>query len=93
MPLVAHTELPTFQKLREEGETILAPDRASHQDIREMHIGLLNMMPDAALQATERQFFRLVSHDVGAWWAMHSTPNPCGIRPDCKIHTHSKYGS
>ncbi|MGZ8194446.1 MAG: homoserine O-succinyltransferase MetA [Methylosarcina sp.] len=60
MPLVAHTELPTFQRLREEGETILAPDRASHQDIREMHIGLLNIMPDAALEATERQFFRLV---------------------------------
>lgn len=60
MPLVAHTELPTFQRLREEGEEILAADRASHQDIREMHIGLLNIMPDAALEATERQFFRLV---------------------------------
>ncbi|MGZ8165164.1 MAG: homoserine O-succinyltransferase MetA [Methylobacter sp.] len=60
MPLVAHTDLPTFQRLREEGEEILAPDRASNQDIREMHIGLLNMMPDAALEATERQFFRLV---------------------------------
>jgi len=33
---------------------------ALHQDIREMHVGLLNMMPDAALAATERQFFRLV---------------------------------
>jgi homoserine O-succinyltransferase len=31
-----------------------------HQDIRELHIGLCNMMPDAALAATERQFFRLV---------------------------------
>jgi homoserine O-succinyltransferase len=60
MPLVAHTDLPTFQRLREEGEEILDPDRASNQDIREMHIGLLNMMPDAALEATERQFFRLV---------------------------------
>ena len=30
------------------------------QDIRELHIGFLNMMPDAALQATERQFIRLV---------------------------------
>ncbi len=60
MPLVAHTDLPTFQRLKEEGEIILNPDRASHQDIREMHIGLLNMMPDAALEATERQFFRLV---------------------------------
>jgi homoserine O-succinyltransferase/O-acetyltransferase len=60
MPLVAHTQLPTFKRLQEEGEEILTPQRASHQDIREMHIGLLNMMPDAALEATERQFFRLV---------------------------------
>lgn len=61
MPIVAHTELPTFARLRAEGQTILDPDRALHQDIRELHIGLLNMMPDAALAATERQFFRLVN--------------------------------
>lgn len=60
MPLVAHSDLPTFQRLKEEGQTILAPDRAAHQDIRELHLGLLNMMPDAALAATERQFLRLV---------------------------------
>ncbi len=60
MPIVAHTDLPTFQRLREEGEEILSADRASHQDIREIHIGLLNMMPDTAIEATERQFFRLV---------------------------------
>ena len=60
MPLVAHIDLPTFNRLRDEGEEILASDRASTQDIRELHIGLLNMMPDAALEATERQFFRLV---------------------------------
>jgi len=60
MPLVAHTELPTFDRLREEGQHILSPDHAAHQDIRELHIGLLNMMPDAALAATERQFFRLL---------------------------------
>lgn len=60
MPLVAHTPLPTFQRLREEGQIVLSPGEAIHQDIRELHIGLLNMMPDAALEATERQFFRLV---------------------------------
>ena len=60
MPLVAHTDLPTFRRLLEEGEDILNPTRASHQHIRELHIGLLNIMPDAALEATERQFFRLV---------------------------------
>ena len=60
MPIVAHNDLPTFQRLRQEGQTILDPGRAVHQTIRELHIGVLNMMPDAALAATERQFFRLV---------------------------------
>ena len=60
MPLVAHNELPTLQRLREEGLTVLPADRAAQQDIRELHVGLLNMMPDSALEATERQFFRMV---------------------------------
>lgn len=60
MPLVAHSELPTFQHLRDQGHDLLTLDRALHQDIRELHIGFLNMMPDAALEATERQFIRLV---------------------------------
>lgn len=58
MPLVAYNDLPTFGRLKQEGRTVLPPDRAAKQDIRELHIGLLNMMPDAALAATERQFFR-----------------------------------
>jgi len=60
MPLVAHNSLPTFQVLRDDGHVVLSLDRAKHQDIRELHIGLLNMMPDAALTATERQFIHLV---------------------------------
>jgi len=60
VPLVAHNELPSFERLRAEGYRILTPERAREQDIRSLHIGLLNMMPDAALEATERQFFRLV---------------------------------
>lgn len=60
MPLVDHSGLPTFQRLVGEGQDILGADYAAHQDIRELHIGLLNMMPDGALAATERQFFRLV---------------------------------
>jgi len=62
MPLIAHSDLPSFQRLKKQGETILSRNRAEHQTIRELHIGLLNMMPDAALEATERQFFRLVGH-------------------------------
>ena len=60
MPLVAHNKLPAFERLRAEGTSVLPPNRAAKQDIRELHIGLLNMMPDAALAATERQFFRLI---------------------------------
>ncbi len=60
MPLVAHNGLPTFERLRREGQIVLNPDRAVHQYVRELHVGLLNMMPDAAIEATERQFYRLV---------------------------------
>ena len=60
MPLVAHNQLPSFERLRNEGIKVLTPETAQHQDIRELHIGLLNMMPDAAIAATERQFFRLI---------------------------------
>src|SRR5210317_147384 len=60
MPLVEHSKLPAFAQLRAQGHEVLSLDRAQSQDIRELHIGLLNMMPDAALQATERQFLRLI---------------------------------
>jgi homoserine O-succinyltransferase len=62
MPLVAHNTLPTFTRLASEGHTVLTKERAVRQDIRELHIGLLNMMPDAALAATENQFIRLVGN-------------------------------
>lgn len=62
MPLVAHTSLPSFEDLRASGEDVLTLESALHQDIRELHIGFLNMMPDAALRATERQFLRLVGN-------------------------------
>ncbi len=61
MPLVAHNTLPTFDRLKQDGFEILKSDHALHQDIRELHIGLLNMMPDAALRATERQFMRMIT--------------------------------
>jgi len=61
MPIVAHNDLPSLQRLKAAGTTIVLPaERALSQYIRELHIGLLNMMPDAALEATERQFFRLI---------------------------------
>jgi homoserine O-succinyltransferase len=60
MPLVANSDLPTFEVLRRSGETVVPQNVALKQDIRELHIGLLNMMPDSAIAATERQFLRLI---------------------------------
>ncbi len=60
MPLVSHNKLPAFERLRQSGQFVLESGRALHQHIRELHIGLLNMMPDTALEATERQFFKLI---------------------------------
>ena len=60
MPIVAHSPLPTFDELRSRGEQVVPLAEALTQDIRELHIGLLNMMPDAALHVTEQQFIRLV---------------------------------
>lgn len=60
MPLVANTGLPSFQRLQGEGSLVIPHDMALSQHVRELHIGLLNMMPDKALEATERQFFRLI---------------------------------
>jgi homoserine O-succinyltransferase len=70
MPLVSHNDLPTFDRLKQEGVTVLSAERALNQEIRELHIGLLNMMPDAALAATERQFFRLVgeANPIAQFW-------------------------
>ena len=62
MPLVAHTPLPSFDRLKQRGQEVLTLERALTQDIRELHIGLLNMMPDSALDITERQFMRLVGN-------------------------------
>ena len=60
VPLVANTDLPSFERLQSEGSLVIARDTAETREVRELHIGLLNMMPDKALEATERQFFRLV---------------------------------
>ncbi len=93
MPLVDHNGLPTFQRLREEGQIILERDRALHQDIRELHIGLLNMMPDAALEATERQFFRLVgeSNPIAQFYVHPFTLDALPRGPKAQAHVERYY--
>ncbi len=93
MPLVSHNDLPTFERLRREGQTILEPGRALHQHIRELHIGLLNMMPDAALQPTERQFFRLVgeSNPIAQFYVHPFTLNELERGEHARAHIDRYY--
>lgn len=93
MPLVAHTALPAFDRLRAEGIRVLAPNTALHQDIRELHIGLLNMMPDAALEATERQFLRLVgeSNPIAQFYLHPFTLDGLKRGPKAQAHIDQFY--
>lgn len=59
MALVAHSSLPAFETMKSEGVRVTDPAGAG--DRPHVSVGLLNLMPDAALRATDRQFIRLVS--------------------------------
>ena len=94
MPLVAHNDLPTFQVLKDRGQTVLSVNRANEQDIRELHIGFLNMMPDAALAATERQFIRMVgSSNPIAQFYVYPFTIPELARSDAAMRHIDKYYS
>lgn len=95
MPLVANSNLPSFARLKQDGETILAADQALQQDIRELHIGLLNMMPDAALEATERQFFRLIgeSNQIAQFYLHPFTLDELERSDESQAHIDKYYQS
>jgi len=95
MPLVANTGLPSFDRLQQEGETVIAREQAEHQDIRELHIGLLNMMPDKALAATERQFLRLVgeSNQIAQFYVHPFTLKELVRGPEGQAHVDEYYKS
>lgn len=66
MPLVVDSNLPAFDTMREEGVPLTGP---AGSGLPSVTVGLLNLMPDAALRATDRQFVRLLTagvdeHDV-----------------------------
>ena len=95
MPLVEHTSLPAFEKLRQRGEKVLTLKQAVHQDIRELHVGLLNMMPDAALIATEIQFMRLVgsSNQIAQFFVHPFTVDGLPRSEESKEYIHHYYQS
>jgi homoserine O-succinyltransferase len=61
MPLVQHSDLPAFERLRAEGIEVVSAGEAERSGLPELHIAVLNLMPDTALRATDRQFARLVA--------------------------------
>src|SRR3954464_2166498 len=92
MPLVEHSSLPTFRELRREGQTVLTLEDVRRQDMRALHIGLLNMMPDAAFQVTEQQFMRLVggsSHPAQIF--VHPFTVPGLLRSDATLAYISRH--
>ena len=58
MPIKLPHDLPAFDVLSREGVMVMGDKLASHQDIRPLKIGLLNLMPKKI--ATETQFARLI---------------------------------
>jgi len=93
MPLVAHNGLPTFQSLSDRGQVVLSAERALQQDIRELHIGLLNMMPDAAMTATERQFIGLVgaSNQIAQFYVYPFSMPELNRGPEALQHISQHY--
>ncbi|WP_424986754.1 homoserine O-acetyltransferase MetA [Microbulbifer sp. S227A] len=58
MPIKIPADLPAYEVLTQEGVMVMAEDQAARQDIRPLHIGLLNLMPKKI--QTETQFARLI---------------------------------
>ncbi len=57
MPIIKDSLLPSFDRLSREGVPVCTAEGTGRD---RLHIGLVNLMPYAALQATERQFLRLL---------------------------------
>ena len=60
MPLLVKNSLSAIKKLEEENIFVMSEDRAVHQDIRALHIAVVNIMPNK--QQTEFQLLRLLSN-------------------------------
>jgi hypothetical protein len=71
------------RRLLQAGDVMWMTDTTLHES--------LPLPSSATLQ--RRQFFRLVTSNIGAWYAAHNTPNPLGTVPPIHIPiiTENKY--
>lgn len=56
MPIVGSKDKNFIQRMKAQDSSVLDFEEAATRDINEIHIGIVNMMSDAALIATENQF-------------------------------------
>lgn len=72
----------------------LFPDNKSHMMEENTLYWLTDQTPHESipLQSSNlRQWFRLVTSNVGIWYRQHSTENPLGIEPRCKTIEENKF--
>ncbi|MDH3324685.1 MAG: homoserine O-succinyltransferase, partial [Candidatus Peregrinibacteria bacterium] len=60
MPIKLPNQLPAFDILKNKKVFVMDKDRAEHQDIRPLKIGLFNLMPTK--EVTETQIFRMIGN-------------------------------
>jgi homoserine O-succinyltransferase len=60
MPIKIPRDLPAYNSLREENVFVMTEDRAKHQDIRPLKVGIVNLMPTTV--DTETQLLRLLGN-------------------------------
>lgn len=92
MPLFSDSKLPSIDRVRQEGTPVVSSNQALN--VKPVRVGLLNMMPDRAIAATERQFLRLLSScdDVGVHLHPFSIPE-IPRSEDASAHMQAHYQS
>ena len=63
MAVIQHNLLPSVERIRQEGFSVIDKNDRDHS-LPLLRIGILNMMPDKALSATERQLIRLLGNSM-----------------------------
>lgn len=60
MPIKLNSKLPAYKELKKEGIFVMSHNRAEHQEIRPLRIGILNLMPKKL--ETETQILRMIGN-------------------------------
>lgn len=93
MAIVEHSSLPAFWAMESEGYVVVSPEEAAASPHADIRVGLLNLMPDAALRATDRQFLRLLAagSDVYDIWMYPFTAAAEWRSDDAAWHVEEHY--